>query len=61
MFSLTKHIFSRLEQRVKHLIGERWDYKAYYYQPISSAWVDHGRNLAERLHHQYEEHGHYAY
>jgi len=51
----------RLEQRVKHLVGERWDYKAYYYQPISAAWVDHGRNLAERLHNQYEEHGHYSY
>lgn len=28
-----------MENRVKHLQGERWDYKGYFYQPVSAKWV----------------------
>lgn len=47
-----------MEQRVKHLQGERWDYKGYYYQPLSSQWIDYARKAHERFFWQYEEHGH---
>ena len=50
----------KIEQRVKHLEGERWDYKGWSYQPVSSSWVDYGRWHALRLRDQYEQHGHYA-
>jgi len=43
---------------VKHLQGERWDYKGYYYTPISAKWVDEARERAERIHYRYEEHEH---
>lgn len=33
------YLFSRMESRVRHLQGERWDYKGYFYQPVSSSWV----------------------
>ncbi|RCN43107.1 hypothetical protein ANCCAN_10895, partial [Ancylostoma caninum] len=49
----------QIEQRVKHLEGERWDYKAWSYQPVSSTWVDYGRWHALRIRDQYEQHGHY--
>uniref|UniRef100_A0A915ATN1 NADH dehydrogenase [ubiquinone] 1 beta subcomplex subunit 5, mitochondrial n=1 Tax=Parascaris univalens TaxID=6257 RepID=A0A915ATN1_PARUN len=51
----------QIEQRVKHLEGERWDYKAWTYQPISSTWIDYGKWHAQKLRNQYEQHGHYAY
>ncbi|CAB3411173.1 unnamed protein product [Caenorhabditis bovis] len=50
----------QIEQRVKHLEGERWDYKGWSYQPVSATWVDYGRWHALRMRDQYEQHGHYA-
>ncbi|KAI6226216.1 Complex I-SGDH [Aphelenchoides fujianensis] len=50
----------RYEDRVKHLQGERWDYKGWYYEPVSASWVDIARHQAERYRNQYEEHGHYV-
>ncbi|CAI4229833.1 unnamed protein product [Auanema sp. JU1783] len=50
----------QIEQRVKHLEGQRWDYKGWSYQPVSSTWVDYGRWHALRMRDQYEQHGHYA-
>ncbi|VDM63984.1 unnamed protein product [Angiostrongylus costaricensis] len=49
----------QIEQRVKHLEGERWDYKAWSYQPVSTTWVDYSRWHALRIRDQYEQHGHY--
>uniref|UniRef100_A0A0K0DCQ2 NADH dehydrogenase [ubiquinone] 1 beta subcomplex subunit 5, mitochondrial n=1 Tax=Angiostrongylus cantonensis TaxID=6313 RepID=A0A0K0DCQ2_ANGCA len=49
----------QIEQRVKHLEGERWDYKAWSYQPVSATWVDYSRWHALRVRDQYEQHGHY--
>lgn len=46
----------REEERVKHLIGERWDYKGYYYQPVTAAWVDRTRIWHERLNVQSDQH-----
>uniref|UniRef100_A0A1I7WZS4 Eukaryotic translation initiation factor 3 subunit p66 n=1 Tax=Heterorhabditis bacteriophora TaxID=37862 RepID=A0A1I7WZS4_HETBA len=61
IFSLLVFIsLFKMEQRVKHLEGERWDYKAWSYQPVSATWVDYGRWHALRLRDQYEQHGHYA-
>ncbi|CAJ0586632.1 unnamed protein product, partial [Mesorhabditis spiculigera] len=51
----------QLEQRVKHLEGQRWDYKAWHYQPVSSTWIDLGRYNALQLRDRYEAHGHYTY
>lgn len=34
--------FSWIEKRVKHLMGERMDYKAYYYKPVTSEWLELG-------------------
>ncbi|MFH4974734.1 hypothetical protein AB6A40_001443 [Gnathostoma spinigerum] len=51
----------QMEDRVRHLEGERWDYKAWTYQPVSSSWVDLGRWQALKMRDQYEEHGHYTY
>lgn len=42
-----------IEERVKHLIGERQDYKAYHYHPMSSEWVDLARRRATLLQNQY--------
>ncbi|KAI6194073.1 Heparosan-N-sulfate-glucuronate 5-epimerase [Aphelenchoides besseyi] len=50
----------RFEERVKHLQGERWDYKGWYYQPVSASWVDYARHQALRYRDQYEAHGHYV-
>ncbi|KJH42016.1 hypothetical protein DICVIV_12003 [Dictyocaulus viviparus] len=50
----------QIEQRVMHLEGERWDYKAWNYQPVSASWVDYSRWHALRLRDQYEQHGHYT-
>ncbi|PIO74279.1 hypothetical protein TELCIR_03717 [Teladorsagia circumcincta] len=47
------HVSWQIEQRVKHLEGERWDYKAWSYQPVSTAWVDYGRWHALRLRDQH--------
>uniref|UniRef100_A0A7I4Y6L2 NADH dehydrogenase [ubiquinone] 1 beta subcomplex subunit 5, mitochondrial n=1 Tax=Haemonchus contortus TaxID=6289 RepID=A0A7I4Y6L2_HAECO len=49
----------QIEERVKHLESERWDYKAWSYQPVSSTWVDLARWHSLRLRDQYEQHGHY--
>uniref|UniRef100_A0A1I7Z3Z6 NADH dehydrogenase [ubiquinone] 1 beta subcomplex subunit 5, mitochondrial n=1 Tax=Steinernema glaseri TaxID=37863 RepID=A0A1I7Z3Z6_9BILA len=51
----------QIEQRVRHLEGERWDYQAWNYQPVSATWVDYGRWHALRLRDQYEQHGHYTF
>ena len=48
----------RMEARVKHLQGERWDYKGYFYQPVSASWIDQSRYYAEKFHYQYEIYGH---
>uniref|UniRef100_A0AC35UBN7 NADH dehydrogenase [ubiquinone] 1 beta subcomplex subunit 5, mitochondrial n=1 Tax=Rhabditophanes sp. KR3021 TaxID=114890 RepID=A0AC35UBN7_9BILA len=56
----TLALWRRQEQRVRHLEGERWDYKAWSYQPVSAKWVDYGRWQALRLKNQYEQHAHYA-
>jgi hypothetical protein len=50
-----------MEERVQHLEGERWDYKAWTYEPVSAVWVDFARNQARRIENQYEQHGHYSY
>jgi len=44
----------RLERRVKHLQGERWDYKGYYYMPVSAKWVDYSKYANERIYAQNE-------
>ncbi|KAI6196633.1 Heparosan-N-sulfate-glucuronate 5-epimerase [Aphelenchoides besseyi] len=49
----------RFEDRVRHLQGERWDYKGWYYQPVSASWVDYARHQSLRYRDQYEAHGHY--
>ncbi|KAI1727793.1 NADH:ubiquinone oxidoreductase, NDUFB5/SGDH subunit domain-containing protein [Ditylenchus destructor] len=51
--------WNQVMERVKHLQNERWDYKGYYYKPVSAAWVDYARHVHDRLHHQYEMHGHH--
>lgn len=50
----------QVEDRVKHLEGERLDYKGWSYQPVSSTWTDYGRWQAVRLRDQHEQFGHYA-
>ncbi|EFO17597.1 hypothetical protein LOAG_10902 [Loa loa] len=45
----------KIEQRVEHLQGERWDYKAWWYEPVSAVWTDYGRWTAERMKHQPSE------
>uniref|UniRef100_A0A7E4VJB2 NADH dehydrogenase [ubiquinone] 1 beta subcomplex subunit 5, mitochondrial n=1 Tax=Panagrellus redivivus TaxID=6233 RepID=A0A7E4VJB2_PANRE len=50
----------RVEDRIQHLQGERGDYKGYYYQPVSSQWVDYGRYMANRFNNEYEHHGSYG-
>jgi hypothetical protein len=37
---MVKYRWRRLEHRVKHLIGERLDYKAYHYHPLSNEWIE---------------------
>lgn len=70
-------LLSRTEERVKHLQGERWDYKGWYYEPVSATWIDYSRFLAERYKNEYglfdffipfwpssvlsEAHGHYCF
>lgn len=39
----------KIEQRVRHLEGERWDYKAWFYEPVSAAWTDYGKYSADRV------------
>lgn len=38
-----KNRWNRIEARVKHLIGERQDYKAYHYHPVTNEWVEVGQ------------------
>lgn len=40
-------VYSRAEERVRHLQGERWDYKGWHYDSASAAWVDYARYQAE--------------
>ncbi|VDN20617.1 unnamed protein product, partial [Gongylonema pulchrum] len=42
----------KIEQRVEHLQGERWDYKAWWYEPVSAVWTDYGKWAAERIKNQ---------
>ncbi|CAD5211366.1 unnamed protein product [Bursaphelenchus okinawaensis] len=51
----------RYEERVKHLEGERWDYKGFYYEPVSAHWIDYTRHQAEQFRNSYEKHGHYSF
>jgi hypothetical protein len=74
IYAFTGLNFRKMEERVQHLQGERWDYKGWYYEPVSSNWVDWSRYQAERYRDQYEgalifrfkfnyslsEHGHYS-
>lgn len=50
----------RTDERVRHLQGERADYKGYYYMPVSSQWVEYGKYMANRIQNQYEHHGYYS-
>uniref|UniRef100_A0A8R1TLH3 NADH dehydrogenase [ubiquinone] 1 beta subcomplex subunit 5, mitochondrial n=1 Tax=Onchocerca volvulus TaxID=6282 RepID=A0A8R1TLH3_ONCVO len=45
----------KIEQRVEHLQGERWDYKAWWYEPVSAAWTDYGKWIADRMKNQPSE------
>lgn len=56
---LNSNFFRNTERRVQHLEGERWDYKAWSYQPVSSAWVDNARWVAMQQKNQYEQYAHY--
>uniref|UniRef100_A0A0N4URW6 NADH dehydrogenase [ubiquinone] 1 beta subcomplex subunit 5, mitochondrial n=1 Tax=Dracunculus medinensis TaxID=318479 RepID=A0A0N4URW6_DRAME len=51
----------RVNQRVKHLESELWDYKGWTYQPVSAAWVDYGKWDAQRMKNQYESYRHCTY
>uniref|UniRef100_A0A915DDZ5 NADH dehydrogenase [ubiquinone] 1 beta subcomplex subunit 5, mitochondrial n=1 Tax=Ditylenchus dipsaci TaxID=166011 RepID=A0A915DDZ5_9BILA len=48
----------RMETRVKHLQGERWDYKGYYYRPISSSWVEYSKYRKDKTVAMNEYRGH---
>jgi hypothetical protein len=50
-------IFSRLDRRVKHLQGERWDYKGFHYRPITTSWIEYGDVLRNRFTKQQEHYG----
>uniref|UniRef100_A0A0N5C887 NADH dehydrogenase [ubiquinone] 1 beta subcomplex subunit 5, mitochondrial n=1 Tax=Strongyloides papillosus TaxID=174720 RepID=A0A0N5C887_STREA len=56
----TLALWRRQQERVRHLEGERFDYKAWTYQPVSSKWIDYARWQAVRQNTQYEQHGRYA-
>uniref|UniRef100_A0A915MZI6 NADH dehydrogenase [ubiquinone] 1 beta subcomplex subunit 5, mitochondrial n=1 Tax=Meloidogyne javanica TaxID=6303 RepID=A0A915MZI6_MELJA len=44
--------WNRIEARVKHLIAERQDYKAYHYHPVTIEWLD----VAKRRAAMFEQH-----
>lgn len=52
-------LWRRQQDRVRHLATERFDYKAWTYQPVSSKWVDLAKWQAKRQATQYEQHGNY--
>ncbi|KAF7624766.1 hypothetical protein Mgra_00009955 [Meloidogyne graminicola] len=48
-----KNRWNRIEARVKHLIGERQDYKAYHYHPVTNEWVEVAKRRAALFEHHY--------
>lgn len=55
----TLALWRRQQDRVKHLVGERFDYKAWSYQPVSAKWVELAKWQKLREKTQYEQHGRY--
>uniref|UniRef100_A0A6V7UDU4 NADH dehydrogenase [ubiquinone] 1 beta subcomplex subunit 5, mitochondrial n=1 Tax=Meloidogyne enterolobii TaxID=390850 RepID=A0A6V7UDU4_MELEN len=45
--------WNRIEARVKHLIAERQDYKAYHYHPVTVEWLDHAKRRAAMFEQHY--------
>ena len=46
--------WNRVDKRVKHLQGERLDYKGYHYRPVTTSWVEYGDVLRTRIDNQRE-------
>ncbi|VDO97247.1 unnamed protein product [Soboliphyme baturini] len=50
-----KRLWALEEQRVKHLVFERGDYKAWYYVPVKAKWVEYENYRADRIRQNVED------
>uniref|UniRef100_A0A914W1D4 NADH dehydrogenase [ubiquinone] 1 beta subcomplex subunit 5, mitochondrial n=1 Tax=Plectus sambesii TaxID=2011161 RepID=A0A914W1D4_9BILA len=56
----TLSYWRKIEQRVRHLQQERWDYKAWYYAPVKARWVDQSELFNRQMTEQREYFAHYS-
>jgi len=57
---LQKGRWRLIERRVRQLVFERGDYKAWYYLPVTSKWVEWGYYHQQRLEGNFNAYDHYT-